>query len=248
VVDLAAVGPFTLLGLLVGSAVFWLQYWDLKDRLHPEPRRLLVFAFLLGVAAAGLALALFHVAGAAGVPIDPGPTAASTALFCFAVVGPIEEGAKFLAARLVVFRWAAFDEPLDGLVYGAAIALGFASFENLIYLPQLTTIEGVLRTIASPLTHSIFAMVWALPTARALLGSHGPAGRVFWQALGLVTAAALHGAYDYLVIAHGATVLAAALVAAVWITVIVWARRTLTEARRGESAGDGTAPTSSLPR
>ena len=51
-----------------------------------------------------------------------------------AIVGPVEETSKFLAIRLAVYRSLHFEEPMDGLVYGAAASLGFASLENLIYV------------------------------------------------------------------------------------------------------------------
>ncbi len=224
-----SVEAVTLLGFVAASAVFWLQYWDLKDRHRPEPRRLLVAAFALGLGAAGVAMALFQLVALLGGPSGPGFTPASTAMFCLLVVGPVEEGAKFLAARTVVFRWSAFDEPIDGLVYGAAVALGFASVETLLYLPHLPLNEGVARTLAAPFTHSLFAAVWGLSAARGLLIARTRFARWGWQIGGLLAAMALHGLYDWVVLAYEATVIAAVIVALLWVFVIAWARRALGE-------------------
>ena len=35
------------LGVAAAGALFWLFYYDLKDRIRPEPRRLLIVAFVL---------------------------------------------------------------------------------------------------------------------------------------------------------------------------------------------------------
>ena len=56
------------------------------------------------------------------------------AIGCFLVIGPCEELAKFLAVRLFVYRNKEFNEPLDGIIYAAAAALGFASLENVLYV------------------------------------------------------------------------------------------------------------------
>ena len=56
------------------------------------------------------------------------------AIGCFLVIGPREEIAKFLAVRLFVYRNKEFNEPLDGIIYAAAAALGFASLENMLYV------------------------------------------------------------------------------------------------------------------
>jgi len=137
------------LGFVVGGAVFWIVYFDLKDHLNPEPRRMLVFAFLLGCASAFVGWWIFRLTDMLGWPQPPGTTIAQTFLVCVAIGGPIEEGVKFLAARLFLFRSRHFDEPMDGLIYAAVVAIGFASVENVLYLEGLTWGEALARAAAS---------------------------------------------------------------------------------------------------
>ncbi len=217
--------PFGVLGLVLASSLLWLQYFDLKDSVKPEPRSHLLGAFVLGVLAAGLALGAYECAFALGAPVIPPPGTAGVAVFCFVLVGPIEEGAKFLVARSIVFRWEAFDERVDGIVYGAAVALGFASVENFIYFPMLDPIESLARTIASPLTHSLFAAVWGVGCSRALLMERGPGSRFAWQAGSLLLAMALHGLYDFVLLAWDATFAASGIVLVLWSGVIWRARK-----------------------
>jgi RsiW-degrading membrane proteinase PrsW (M82 family) len=213
------------IGFVAGGAVFWLIYFDLKDRLRPEPRRLLVVAFLLGGVAALLGLAGYRLAEWLGAPVDPGVTASSVLLYCLLLVGPIEEGAKFLVARAVVYRWRQFDEPIDGLIYSSAVAVGFAAVESLLYLPYLDWPHQLARSLASPLTHSLFAAIWGFGLSRARFGGGSRLFRWLWQALPLVLSMVLHGLYDFLLIGVGATIPASGIALVLWLFLIVHARR-----------------------
>jgi len=44
-------GAWQLLGVILASAVFWMQYVQLKDARQPEPRKHLLMAFGLGLLA-----------------------------------------------------------------------------------------------------------------------------------------------------------------------------------------------------
>lgn len=211
-------------GFVFGAALFWIAYFDLKDRLRPEPRRALLAAFALGGLSAGVAWLAYRALPALGLPPDPGSSARSIVPYCLLVVGPIEEGAKFLVARAVLVRMPAFDEPIDGLVYAAVVAVGFASVENLLYLAHLPWTEHLARSLASPLTHSLFAAVWGFGLARARFAARSRWSSAGWQLGTLALAMAFHGVYDAIVLASGALWTAAAIVLGLWTFVIVRAR------------------------
>ncbi|ANM31823.1 hypothetical protein ABI59_23055 [Acidobacteria bacterium Mor1] len=210
---------------VLGGALFWVLYWDMKDRMKPEPRLLLLAAFALGLGSALLALGGFAAAARLGAPSYPSGGTVSILAYCLLLVGPLEEGAKFLVARLFVYRWHAFDEPVDGLVYASAIGIGFAALENLLFLPYLPWSEGLARSIASPLTHSLFAAVWGFGLSRARLRTATAAGRAMWMVLPLAASMLLHGLYDFALLAAEATWAASAITLAIWLPVIAYARR-----------------------
>jgi len=212
-------------GFVAGCALFWLQYFDLKDRLQPEPRRLLIAAYGLGFVAAGMGLALYRLAAAVGLPEYPGPSTRSILLYTLLLVGPIEEGAKFLVARVTVFRWKHFDEPIDGLIYASAVAIGFASLESLLYASHTGGSELLARTLTSPLTHSLFAAPWGLGLAQARLAARSRTSRILWQLLPLLASMLLHGLYDFVLLAYDASLLAAGLALVLWLAVIGHTRR-----------------------
>ena len=62
------------------------------------------------------------------------PNLAMAAGASFLVIAPIEEFAKLLAVWIAVYRTQDFREPIDGIIYSATAALGFACIENVIYL------------------------------------------------------------------------------------------------------------------
>jgi len=212
-------------GFAAGGAVFWLVYFALKDRLRPEPRRLLVAAFLLGGGSALLALGGFRLAEALGAPAWPRQRWPAILGYCLGLVGPLEEGAKFGVASLTVFRFREFDEPFDGIVYAAMVAIGFATLENLLYAPHLGAVEQAARALASPLTHALFAAVWGFGVARGRFAATSAVARLAWPAGGLLAAMVLHGLYDFSLLALNAAYISGAIALALWIALIAHARR-----------------------
>jgi RsiW-degrading membrane proteinase PrsW (M82 family) len=222
-------------GFVAAGSVFWLKYFLLKDALQPEPKKRLAQAFALGACSVAIAWGGFQAATALGMPASPPEETGALAVYCLAVVGPVEEGAKFLVARAVCFRWKEFDERIDGLVYAAAVALGFAAVENFLFLPAMPWGEGLLRAIASPLTHSLFAAIWGLGSSRALLVPRSRLSRFLWQAVPLVLAMTLHGLYDIAAMNPDATLWSAVISAALW-ALVIWKAGRLVRARPGAPA------------
>jgi RsiW-degrading membrane proteinase PrsW (M82 family) len=228
-----------LASAIVGAALLWLIYFDFMDSLHKEPRVLLAAAFALGAGAALLGLGVYAALERLGVPAIPGPAPKEILLYCLLVIGPVEEGCKFAVARAIVFRWRAFNEPIDGLVYAAALAIGFATFENLLYLvhlPYLDTSEQLARAATSPLTHSLFSAIWGFGVAHAAFDATSRWGRWRWQLGALVVSALLHGFYDALLLGWHATIPASATVLVIWIFV---QRQALRFVRRTADPSDG---------
>ncbi len=138
----------------------------LIDRWEPEPRPALWFAFLWG-AAASVAIALivdFSVQLIVAIASDGQASAGE--LWSSVIQAPVvEEGAKAVGVLiLLLFFRKQFDGPVDGLVYGATVAAGFAFTENILYFGQSLIESGgvglgftfVLRGIMSPFAHVMF--------------------------------------------------------------------------------------------
>jgi RsiW-degrading membrane proteinase PrsW (M82 family) len=186
--------------------VIWLYIFYRTDYYEPEPKKLVLATFGLGVLSILPAFVAERAAGLVYPFLEQiehaqanGQIGAPLAIFigCFLVVGPCEELAKFAAVRLFVFRHKEFDEPLDGIIYAAAAALGFASLENVLYVIDFKSgaiqwgTLGVRSLLALP-GHVIFATTWGFALGRR---KFDPTYRV-WTKVAL--AAMLHGLYDFL--------------------------------------------------
>lgn len=77
--------------------------------------------------------------------------------FYIFVVGIAEEACKFFTFKWIIFHDRDFDNTYDGLIYGAASALGFATLENLLYIFQsedsLNT--AIMRALLSIPLHAV---------------------------------------------------------------------------------------------
>jgi RsiW-degrading membrane proteinase PrsW (M82 family) len=188
---------------------------------------MLALSYLLGAGAAIVGLGLYYFMPLLGVPEDPGGTPLAILLYCLFVVGPIEEGVKFVAARAFIFRSVHFDEPIDGLIYSSAIAIGFASFESLIYTAIMTWPYQLARAITAPLTHSLFASIWGFATAYAFFRSRNRHTRFFLQAGSVTLAIIAHGLYDFVLLSENLTFIASGISLVLWIAVILYARKSV---------------------
>lgn len=161
----------TLFLALLGGvlpAFFWLWFWLREDRLHPEPRSLIVVSFLCGMAAVLFALPaeqwvcgqmMGDVAAKCVVKLP------LTQKILFVVIGlaVIEEVLKLAASYLGALRKRENDEPIDSLIYLITAALGFAALENTIFLAVaiksgglVESLDlGVLRFVGASLLHVV---------------------------------------------------------------------------------------------
>jgi RsiW-degrading membrane proteinase PrsW (M82 family) len=207
--------PVALAALIVPlvPGLIWLWIFYSTDRYEPEPKRMVALTFLLGIvsilpAFIGERLGeriypfLHQIEAAAASPTGDVP-ALPLFIGCFLVIGPAEELAKFAAVRLFIYRTREFDEPLDGIIYAAAAALGFASLENIFYVVDFShgihgiqirwSMLGVRAFLALP-GHVMFAATWGYALGRR---KFDPTYLV-WPRVAL--ASALHGLYDFLLV------------------------------------------------
>lgn len=191
-----ALVPLTIVFL----GVRWIDRWE------PEPRLAVLFAFLWGAAVAVV------IALVVGAEIDtvvtglggPGP---GYEFFGAAIQAPIvEETGKGLGVLLIF--WVArryFDGPVDGVVYAAWVAGGFAFTENILYFgSQLVDSGGVdgtvleiflIRGIMSPFAHVMFTACTGIALGYAARRT-GAVGAIGFFLIGLIPAILLHGLWN----------------------------------------------------
>lgn len=181
-----------LVALAVAPVAFWLWYFQMRDRLRPEPRGLVIRVFVLGgIAAIPAAFLELFTLAAAGLTI--GRQNASDAVAAAFIIGLIEESLKFIAVLIGVYRHLEFDEVMDGIIYAVAASLGFAAVENLFYVLQGGVGVGLIRAFLSIPGHAFFGAIMGY-----YIGTSKFAGprRPILLAAGLTLATLAHTAYD----------------------------------------------------
>jgi len=200
--------------------LFWAFYHYHKDRHLPEPVSHLLLAFSLCVGSFYLGMFMYRALDLVNLRYDAYQLAETNlpGLFAYAIlaIGVIEELAKMIPFLLLVIHFKEFDEPIDGIIYGSFIALGFAAVENIQYLQNVTGVEAWARGFAGPVIHIVFASIWGYYIGRAYLCREF-LGRTILAALAFT--AILHGIYDFVVIALPTPALpvAAFLIVGIWL-------------------------------
>lgn len=225
---LATVLPPIILGILI---------W--KSDKFPEPGKFLVTAFMLGVAIDLplnflIILSEDHLAPYLGLNVDayynwkagdPNPVGESAFLNFFRAAY-LEESLKFAFLIFICVRLEALNEPIDAIVYGAAIGLGYAAMENLGYLSASSfqdawSIEMVKMRYYPLIMHLGFGVVMGWLLSQSLFDEPSKFKRTFLLILSLSIPVIFHGVYNY----YGTYDVFPILTIILIISIIYWARR-----------------------
>lgn len=224
--------PWIVVVGLLAPALFWIGYLYYKDRIRPEPFAPIGVTYLLGIVTGVLGYEAYVVAEWLGMPEAYVLSETNRPWFFVYVVGfvgVVEEILKALPFIFIVRRFKHFDETIDGIVYASVIGLGYATYENLFFLPYLDGVERWGRAWASPLVHTMFASIWGYAIAKAHMRGESIVRPALWS-LGL--AALVHGIYDFVstdpLLAPGSAV----AIGVVW----VWRIRVIARLQKEELA------------
>ena len=199
--------PFLLFepGLLINvaaaviPAILLLIYVYRLDTVEKEPSGLLVKLLLLGCVAGVLSIGLEELGTRAldATMIDPESDVYQIAM-AFLVVAVVEEGTKYVLMKKATWKNPAFNFRFDGIVYAVFTSLGFAAFENVLYVMQLGLGVAFIRAILSIPGHMAFSVVCGIYYGRAKyfehIGEERLSARNRWK--GYLFAVLLHGFYD----------------------------------------------------
>lgn len=165
----------------------------LKDEYNKEPRKHLIFSFILGMVAIFPALVIESFFSL----LEVGPftkTIQGIGIKAYVYVAMVEELCKFIMLRYYAYRQTEFDEPFDGIVYAVMVGMGFATLENIFYVYQYGTATGWVRMFMAVPAHASFAILMGYFMGRAKF-SPKREQQLMWT--GLLWAVLFHGSYDF---------------------------------------------------
>jgi RsiW-degrading membrane proteinase PrsW (M82 family) len=192
--EFGSVGFAALGGLL--PVLLWLWFWLREDRAHPEPKSLLLLAFLAGMVAVAIV-----------IPLQQGVAAVVTGVtLTYALWSTIEEVVKYALARITVLWRKEVNEPIDPVIYMIVVALGFAAAENTLFLLSplagntmvANIITGNLRFIGATLLHVLSSAI--VGVALALTFYKPRYVRQISAVIGVILAALLHSVFNFFIL------------------------------------------------
>jgi len=177
-------------------ALAWLWFWMREDKTHPEPRRVIALAFLIGMVTVGVVIPIQQAVA----------TFLASTTMVFIAWSIIEEVMKYAAARVTVLRSRENNEPIDSVIYMVTVALGFAAAENALFLLSplagetftQSLMTGNLRFVGAMLLHVLSSAVIGVFLALAFYKSKRQ--KLLFALLGVILAALLHSLFNFLIL------------------------------------------------
>ena len=141
------------------------------DRYEKEPKVLLGAAFMWGVLIAGGGAYIINTVLGLGGYIVTGSEGATDFATASIIAPIVEESLKGLAVLIVFFLFRKeFDSVLDGIIYAAITAMGFAAIENVLYIYERGYLEGGWEGLWQLVFIRVILVGWQHPFYTAFTG------------------------------------------------------------------------------
>lgn len=186
-----------IIAILSGAvpAILWLWFWlKEEDNENPEPIGLIILTFITG----GLFVFVAILLEKYSLNFISNNT---TQIIVWAT---IEELLKLIGVMIIIWGSGIIKEPIDYPMYFIALALGFAAFENVLYLLEPLRVSGTvvglltgnLRFLGSTLLHAISSgMIGSALGLAFYLQKY----RKRYVLIGIILAIMLHSTFNFFI-------------------------------------------------
>lgn len=114
-------------------------------------------------------------------------------LKAFVLIALVEELTKFYISREMAKRAGTIARAYDGIVYSVTVAMGFAAFENILYVMNGGAITALSRAVTAVPAHASFGIVMGFYMGVGQVKKQGAK----FNLMGVALAVLLHGMYDF---------------------------------------------------
>lgn len=177
-----------LLSAGIAPALALMSFFYLKDRFNTEPIIPIIRAFLYGALLVFPIMFIQYAFIAENIGQNP-------IVSSFMLTGLLEEFFKWFIFIYTVYKFTAFNSAYDGIIYGVALSLGFATVENILYLFAHGIEYALSRAIFPVSSHALFGVIMGYYLGKGRFNpSHSKA--IIFSAL--IIPVLLHGIYDFI--------------------------------------------------
>ncbi len=183
---------------IIPGIIIFIYVWRM-DRIEKEPAGLLWSLFFLG----GLTILSAMLIGQIGEAVVSSVLTEGSMLYLiidnFLLTALIEEGGKYIVLRARTWKHPAFNFTFDGVVYAVVVSLGFATFENILYVGMFGIGTAVLRALTAVPSHAMDAVFMGCYYGYAKMAFAWGDQKNYkrFMKLALIVPVLLHGFYDF---------------------------------------------------
>jgi protease PrsW len=174
-------------------------YYVYKRDKFPEPPRIVLITFLLGIATT-FPIGILIIAVEGFLETLNFGIEGNNFYMSFIRAAFLEEVMKFFVIIFYCLHLDDFDEPMDALVYGVAASLGFAVIENWEYVLgaskdglEVAKNVALIRSFTAVPLHALAGVFMGFFLMNAIFQKHNRKFFLFWS---LFFPVCLHGLYD----------------------------------------------------
>ncbi|MGM9878224.1 MAG: PrsW family intramembrane metalloprotease [Bacilli bacterium] len=119
-------------------------------------------------------------------------------IYCFLHVASVEEGSKLLYLYLFAYKSKYYDYTFDMIVYGVFVSLGFALFENIIYVFDYGMKVGLQRAGTAIIIHACCGVLMGLFLGKAKVKElNNDQVSYAYKIFSFLIPMCIHGMYDF---------------------------------------------------
>ena len=179
-------------------ALFLVRYFYLKDINKPEPIKLIIKIFIIGIISIIPVVFIELIISAIIQPLI------SDILFysflnAFIVAGLCEETIKLMIIKFFIYNNKHFDEIMDGIVYTIVASLGFACFENIMYVANGGLSVAIIRSFTAIPLHAFASGIMGYYIGKSKFAKKEDSNQYILKGLGI--AILIHGSYNFVLMA-----------------------------------------------